>query len=735
VRCCPAQARVWRSPPEKSALAVGLVLAYKWWGGARGREVAEDHELGFARLGRAVLAPCVRVRPIPAGLRLNPGARVAIVGDGLALGMARHGYLETALHLAFPSSNLSVRSFAWEGFRVDATGTELAGELDAFGPDLILLCSGFNESFDGPERVAEFGKALRARCATWGRSNSPQKRSVTIELIPPVPYLQNSPGMPDEAGANQRLAPYAQEMRSLAGDSEGVGCLDIAPVFTDLAFELSGDVSRDGRRLNRRGHWLLATLAASRLGLPQGQRSPEDPAMAENFRQLVIRKEMAWFASGRQGGERGRGWDQALWSMDKPGLSSLWAVEPDGMETCPEAPQVLGMPVPAQFGLANRKTPSESLEGMKLLPGLSIGLWASETGLELWNPLSLRFDGTGRAWVGCAPPGSDPCLVRVEDIDGDHAGDRQSVVVSGRIDPEGFIPAPGGVYVSTETGLVWYADEDQDGVADHWETVLGGAGKRQGFRWGPCGGIWFREQPTAADFVETPWGMVARGQGGLIHWNPRIGRIEMGIPSGRDQIGEICFDEWGMPLVSMGTDGHPVALDRAGAWKGAPPVRHESDAFTGEAGPWLQMHGEPWPKPLRGACLRAERGAGGRWELAVYQGEWDGSIRRWRRLESPMLASADANFYPVEIESGPDGAIYVLDAYGRDNPLRAGSWGRIWRIAPARWPPSWDVAADSGQTTELLQELHQGEWNEEAESALLCGIARPERSSRRSVNI
>lgn len=665
--------------------------------------------LSWAWLGLAWLwLPAVSGAADPEELRLPPGARVAIVGDGLALGMARHGYLETALHLAFPSSGLSVRSFAWDGFRVDEAGIALDGEIDAFDPDLILLCSGFNESFDGPERVADFGKVLRTRCEAWGQPHASQKKSVTIELIPPVPYLQHYPGMPDEVVANQRLAPYVEEMRAVAGESDRVGCLDLSPVFTDLAFELSGDVSRDGRRLNRRGHWLLATLTASRLGLPQGQNGLDDPAMAENLRQLVMRKELAWSNSGRQGGERGRGWDQALWSMDKSGLSSLWAVEPGGSEVCPEAPQSLGMPVTAQFGLANRMTPGESLQGMKLAEGLSIGLWASETGLELWNPLSLRFDGEGRAWVGCAPPGLDPCLIRIEDIDGDHAGDRQSVVVSGRIDPEGFIPAPGGVYVSTEAGLVWYADEDEDGAADHWETVLGGSGKRQGLRWGPTGGIWFREQPTTSDSVETPWGPKARGQGGLVHWNPRIGRIEMGVRSGQDEIGEICFDRWGVPLVEMGHDGQPIALDWVGAWKEAPPARLESDTFPGEAGPWIPIDGEPWPKPLRGASLRAERAAGGRWELAVYQGEWDGSVRRWRRQESPVLACSDANFHPVAIESGPDGALYVLDAYGRDNPLRAGSWGRIWRIAPARWPPSWDVPADVEQTAGLLEELQQG---------------------------
>jgi hypothetical protein len=69
------------------------------------------------------------------------------------------------------------------------------------------------------------------------------------------------------------------------------------------------------------------------------------------------------------------------------------------------------------------------------------------------------------------------------------------------------------------------------------------------------------------------------------------------------------------------------------------------------------------------------------------------------------MMSADPNFSPVAVEPGPDGALYVLDACGKESPLRAGSWGRIWRIASSRLPPVWEMAGSGKTAGTLLGEL------------------------------
>ena len=62
-------------------------------------------------------------------------------------------------------------------------------------------------------------------------------------------------------------------------------------------------------------------------------------------------------------------------------------------------------------------------------------------------------------------------------------------------------------------------------------------------------------------------------------------------------------------------------------------------------------------------------------------------------MEEPLIRSSHRNFRPVDVNRGPDGAIYVVDWYNsiichqddayRD-PRRDKAHGRIWRISSQR---------------------------------------------------
>jgi hypothetical protein len=625
--------------------------------------------------------------------------------------MARHGYVESALHARFPEGRITVRSWAREGFRLDRDGDEAGKWLARFGPDLILASVGRNESFDGPQGVAGFARAVREISREWTRSRSLLKRGPRLLWVVPVPEVPHSPGQPDETVAEARLSPYREALRVAAGEVAAADWRDVGPAFVDLVSEAGGNTGADGARLNRRGHWLLGMWLSRELGWTGGGEGagPEDPAMAERLREIIRDREQVWEREGRRAEEAMRGWDEAIWRAPKPSVGSVWAEEPSPGEPAPRVPGRLGMPLPAAFGLPGALDAAAAAGRMRAGTGLEITLWASEDTAELWNPVGLRFDGRGRAWIGCAPPGSDPVLLRLTDGDGDHVAERQEILFRGPFHPEGVLPAPGGAYLSVEEGLAWL-EEPGPGRGASLELVLGGRVRRGGMRWDQGGGLWFRETAGSPEEVETPWGPVAGGAGGWYRWNPRIGRRERMFPVGDDAEGsreELWFDGWG-GFRTPGRDGTLLeAVDRIAAWTGE-EGKIGRDGDGGVAGPVAWIDGPWWPKAYRGRVVRAERRSGGGWTVAVYRPERDGATVHWVREEGAFLVAEDSLARPVAMENGPDGSLYLLDAYGQESQLREGHWGRVWRVAPARRPPAWQEPGELLGTEELVGRLGTG---------------------------
>ena len=84
----------------------------------------------------------------------------------------------------------------------------------------------------------------------------------------------------------------------------------------------------------------------------------------------------------------------------------------------------------------------------------------------------------------------------------------------------------------------------------------------------------------------------------------------------------------------------------------------------------------------------------------------------------PLLFSADRNFRPVDLQFGPDGALYIVDWFNplvghmqhslRD-PNRDHSHGRIWRITYPSRPLVKPVDIEGGSIPQLLELLRSYE--------------------------
>src|SRR5947209_5458237 len=98
-------------------------------------------------------------------LTLKPGDHICLVGNALADRMQHHGWLESLIYARFPTLDLVFRNLAASGDEVATWHrSENFGSRDEWlakaKADVIFAFYGFNESFKGPEGLAQFRKDL-----------------------------------------------------------------------------------------------------------------------------------------------------------------------------------------------------------------------------------------------------------------------------------------------------------------------------------------------------------------------------------------------------------------------------------------------------------------------------------------------------------------------------------------------------------------------------------------------
>jgi hypothetical protein len=151
--------------------------------------------------------------------------------------------------------------------------------------------------------------------------------------------------------------------------------------------------------------------------------------------------------------------------------------------------------------------------------------------------------------------------------------------------------------------------------------------------------------------------------------------------------------------------GHPWSYD----WKGddhLPSAPSSGPLFEGSGTGAVFLNHPDWPRDLQGVFLIND------WlnrETLVFRPEWQGASLRSKDLKLEVLAHADGgrtmdrsagrSFDPVDMELGPDGALYV-SSWGREYGAvyEKGEWkneGRIYRIAPRSSATSWQEAQEN----------------------------------------
>ncbi|HEX7376172.1 MAG TPA: PVC-type heme-binding CxxCH protein, partial [Pirellulales bacterium] len=346
-------------------------------------------------------------------------------------------------------------------------------------------------------------------------------------------------------------------------------------------------------------------------------------------------------------------------------------------------------------------SPADSLTHFQLPPGVKIELVAAEP--EVVDPVAIRFDEEGRLWVvemrdyPNGPASGEKPLSRIkllEDTDGDGRFETARVFADQLLFTTGVQPWHGGVIVTYSGRIDWMKDTDGDGRADlreHWFTGFAEENPQlranhprfsldnfiyvaNGLRGGVVASTWKRSRREVSisgrDFRFEP----LRGECGAVSGNGQFGMTfdDFGnrfICSNRNPLMHVVLEDRYLarnPLAAVPAVVNDVAASGdlshiypiSQAWTTS--ILHAGQ-FTAACGAEV-YRGDALPERFHGCGFTCEP-TGSLVHCETLKPAGASFVGRPEREGVEFLATADGWFRPVNLETGPDGALYVVDMY------------------------------------------------------------------------
>ena len=395
-------------------------------------------------------------------------------------------------------------------------------------------------------------------------------------------------------------------------------------------------------------------------------------------------------------------------------------------------------------------SPEETRKKILVPPGFEVRLFASEP--EVVNPVAMTWDERGRLWVlelyeypKGAPKGSKgrDRIKILEDTDADGKADKVTVFADGFSLATGLALGNGGVYVGAAPNLYFLQDTNGDDKADVTTVLKTGFGLEDrhellnGFAWGPDGWLYMTHGVFTHSKVKDPNNPDDDGvqmDAALARFHPNTKKFEV-FADGTSNPWGVDWNERGDAFVSACVIQHLFHMAPGGQ-------------YNRQGGTWANPYGYVGDLPSKGlpAIVNWRHYRAAHAGITIYQGdqypaEWRGLVFLGNIHQSAInldrltpvgatytaekeskllgadkgisqvgagnfLVSQDPWVRPVSVQTGPDGALWVMDWYDKypcyqnaqaDPEGVDREFGRIWRVvwtgnqpgkAVASWPDS-----------------------------------------------
>ncbi|MES2695148.1 MAG: SGNH/GDSL hydrolase family protein, partial [Verrucomicrobiota bacterium] len=197
-------------------------------------------------------------------LELRKDDRIVFIGNTLFERAAQFPHFESLLQLAHPSHQLVIRTLAWSADEPGlmprpANFGDIHQHLAVQKADVIFAAFGFNESFGGPEKLADFRTRLTAFLRDLKTRAYNGTSAARIVLVSPIANenIRALAPIPAADLNNANLALYTKAMAEVAA-LEKIGFADVyAPMLAAFA-DPKSDFTFNGVHLEDRGYAAFA---------------------------------------------------------------------------------------------------------------------------------------------------------------------------------------------------------------------------------------------------------------------------------------------------------------------------------------------------------------------------------------------------------------------------------------------------------------------------------------------